>query len=145
MLVVPTGRTPFEVSLLGAAVAAGGTLTAAGTLPWPVSVAMPVAVQGVWQVALVVTGLVGLVGVYWRGELATGLAVELGALAGLGAVTCMYAIALIAVSGTAAVASAAFVAAVGVASWWRAAQIVRDLRRMARACSAGTTGGLGGG
>lgn len=144
-IVVTSGKTPFEVTILSATAAAGIALTLAGTRPRSVSEAMPTTVQVTWQAALVLTGVAGLVGVYWRGEVATGLGVELGALVGLGTATCMYTIALIAISGVQAIAAASFVSAIGVASWLRAAEIVRDLRRLARAGDADTTGGSEGG
>lgn len=131
--------------MLAASAAAGVALTVAGTRPLSVTATMPVVVQIPWQAALIFTGVVGLVGVYWRGSLWTGLGVELVAVIGLGTATCMYAIALIAVSGAHAIAAASFVSAVSVASWWRTAEIVRDLRRLARAGDADSTGGTVGG
>lgn len=124
-------RHPFEVALLGAATTAGVALLVVGR-PRSVTEAMPVLVQSVWEVALVLTGVVGLAGVYWRGHASVGLGIELGAMVLLGTATAMYAIALFAISGLQALAAGAFLAAIGAASWWRAGQIGGALRWVAR-------------
>lgn len=132
-IVVSTGRTAFEVPMLGAALVAGTTLVIVDMRPRSVAESMPPAVQDTWEVALIVAGLVGLIGAYWPGRLPTGLGAEMFAVIVLGTSTTMYAIALAAISGWEALAAGSFIAAVGVASWWRCAEIVRDLRRLVRA------------
>lgn len=134
---ITSGRHPFEVSFLVAALLCGLTLLVAGQRPASVTAAMPGLVQAAWEIGLVVAGLVGVAGVTWRGRLSTALGVELLGVTTLGTATTMYAIALYVVSGLAAIAAGAFVTAVAVASWWRVAQIVRDLRRVARAAESG--------
>lgn len=129
-VLVTRGRQPFEVTILVAAMACGLALLLADTRPASVAASMPVWLQSTWEVGLLVCGVAGLVGIWWPGALVSGLAVELGALFLLGALTAMYTIALFSVSAGQATAAGAFVAAVAVASWWRAGQIVRDLRRM---------------
>lgn len=123
---------PFEVAVLCAATVAGLALVASDNRPRSVAEAMPPLVQGSWEWALLVTGLVGLAGIYWPRSPLVGVAVELGALVLLGTSTLMYAIALYAISGAQALAAGSFVAAVGCASWWRAGQIIHDLRRLAQ-------------
>lgn len=123
--------------MLAAAAACGCALLVADARPRTVSESMPAMVQVIWEVGLLVCGLVGLVGVGWRGHPATGLGVELGALMLLGSSTAMYGIALFAVAGLQATAAGTFIAAVSAASWWRSTQIVRDLRRIALASAGG--------
>lgn len=135
-LLIISGRHPFEVTLLLAAVVCGsGLLLLADTRPRSVSVAMPGVVQATWEIGLVVCGLLGLVGIGWRGQLSTGLGLELGAIVLFGTTAGMYALAIFAISGRVGLAAGTFVAAVSAASYWRATQIVRDLRRLAQACA----------
>lgn len=136
-ILVTTGRTPFEVTILAAATTAGIALLAAGERPRSVAEAMPAAVQSIWEIALIVSGLVGLAGVYWPGPSVTGFGAELSAVVVLGTATAMYAIALFAISGLQALAAGAFIAAVSGASWWRAGQIWADLQRVLHANTGG--------
>jgi hypothetical protein len=129
---IVSGRDPFEVTFLVAALVCGIALVVSHRRPLAITAAMPVVVQEVWEVGLILVGIVGLLGIAWRGQFATGLGVELCSLVLLGTTTSMYSIALFAVSGTMALAAGSFITAVAVASWWRSAQIMRDLRRLAR-------------
>ncbi|MGI5149140.1 hypothetical protein ACQEVC_22710 [Plantactinospora sp. CA-294935] len=130
---VVSGRHPFEVTSLATAVVCGVLLVVLDSRPRSVSLAMPTLLEQVWAVGLIVTGIAGLSGVAWRGQPATGMGVELGALLSFGAVTGMYAIAVFVISGQPGLTAGLFIAAVAVASWWRCAQITRDLYRMAQA------------
>jgi len=123
--------------MLAAAFACGCALLAVDARPRTVTEAMPAIVQITWEVGLLVCGAVGLVGVGWRGHPATGLGVELGALMLLGSSTAMYGIALFSIAGLQATAAGAFIGAASAGSWWRSAQIVRDLRRIARVSAGG--------
>ncbi|WP_329108575.1 hypothetical protein OG792_07935 [Micromonospora sp. NBC_01699] len=134
-LMIISGRQPFEVTLLVAAAVCGTGLILIDTRPRSVSVAMPVVVQAIWEIGLIVGGMVGLLGIGWRGQLSTGLGLELGAVVMLGTTTGMYAIAVFAISGRAGLAAGTFIAAVSAASYWRGGQIIRDLRRLLRASS----------
>ena len=127
------GRDPFEVTLLVATLACGIALIISDARPRSVTSAMPALVELTWEWGLIVAGVVGLVAVLWRGDLAIALGVELGAMVLLGTTTSMYAIALFAVSGKAALAAGSFITAVAVAAWWRAAQILRALNALAEA------------
>ncbi|MFK3980471.1 hypothetical protein ACI2K4_08840 [Micromonospora sp. NPDC050397] len=131
-LPIISGRHPFEVTLLVAAVVCGSGLVLADARPRSVAVTMPEAVQAIWEVGLIVGGLLGLVGITWRGQLSTGLGLELGAIVLFGTTTGMYTIAIFATSGRAGLAAGTFVGAVSAASHWRSTQIVRDLRRLAQ-------------
>ncbi|MCX5066673.1 hypothetical protein OOJ91_12365 [Micromonospora lupini] len=136
---IASGRHPFEVAVLVAAVACGIALVVFDRRPASVSAAMPATVQTLWAAGLITAGVVGLVGVIWPGDLSTSMGVELIGMILLGTVTTMYAIALYFVSGGAAIAAGAFVIAVAVASWARCVQVVRDLRRVGRAAQKGHT------
>ncbi|WP_159104848.1 hypothetical protein [Plantactinospora sp. BB1] len=128
-----SGRHPFEVTSLATAVVCGVLLVVLDSRPRSVAVAMPTLLEQVWAVGLILAGVAGLCGVVWRGQPATGMGVELGALLAFGAVTGMYAIAVFVISGRPGLAAGLFIAAVAVASWWRCAQIARHLYRLARA------------
>ncbi|MFY1595500.1 hypothetical protein [Micromonospora sp. WMMD737] len=127
------------MAVLVAAVACGVALVATDRRPASVTAAMPATVQTLWEVGLVVAGVVGLVGICWSGTLSTSMGVELIGMILLGTVTAMYGVALYVVSGMAAIAAGAFVVAVAVASWARAVQVLRDLRRVGRAAQNGRT------
>jgi hypothetical protein len=133
-LVVNTGRHPFEVAFFIACVAVGVVLIVSGTSPRSASAAMPVVVQALWKAGLIVGGLSGLASAWvqkvniWRG-----LGLELFTTAILGSALAMYAVALFAVSGLAALAAGGFVTAFGVACWWRFGQILNDLRKINKA------------
>ncbi|GLY21708.1 hypothetical protein [Micromonospora sp. NBRC 101691] len=137
---VTTGRHPFEVAVLAAALLCGVALTITGLRPTSVTTGMPGTVQAIWQFGLIAAGGVGLAGVWWRGHLSVALGIELVGVATLGTVTTMYAIALYAVSGRQAIAAGAFVAGVAFAAWWRVAQIGVDLHRVTAAINAGSAG-----
>jgi hypothetical protein len=136
---VTTGRHPFEVAVLAAAAACGLTLMVSGVSPRSVAAAMPEFVQVLWQVGLLAGGIIGLVGTFWPGKLAAQLGAEAVGVMFLGSATTMYTIALFTVSGTQAIAAGAFVGAVALASWARAGQIARDLRKVAAATATGNT------
>ncbi|MGW4465377.1 hypothetical protein [Micromonospora sp. NPDC004704] len=131
-VMIVSGRHPFETTLLLAAIVCGSSLLVVDTRPLSVTVAMPLAVQATWEVGLIIAGLAGLVGIRWRGQLSTGLGVELGAIVLFGTTTGMYALAVFAITGLAGLAAGTFIAAASIASYWRCYQIIRDLRRLAR-------------
>lgn len=130
--ILVVGRNPFEAAILAASVTAGMALLVADERPRSVTEAMPPLLQDTWEIALIVAGVVGLAGVYWPGPPLVGVGAELSAVVLLGTATTMYDIALFAISGWQALVAGSFLAAVSVASWWRSALIIRDLRRLAR-------------
>lgn len=136
---IASGRHPFEVAVLIAAVACGIALVVSDRRPASVTASMNVTVQTLWQVGLIVAGVVGLVGLFWPGDLSTSMGVELIGMILLGTVTTMYGLALFVVAGWEAIAAGAFVVAVAVAAWARTAQVLRDRRRVGRAAQKGRT------
>lgn len=136
---VTTGRHPFEIAVLLAAVVCGIALIVTGVSTRSVATAMPGVIQGMWHVLLVAGGAVGLIGVLGQFRLEMRLGFEVAGVVVLGTAATMYAIALIAVSGSQAIPAGSFIAAVAVASWARAWQIVHDLRRAVAAANQGRT------
>lgn len=130
---VTTGRHPYEVAVHAAAVACGLALAVTDRLPRSAAEAMPDPVQALWVVLLIASGTIAITGAFWRGPAPTALRVEMAGVLLLGVGTSMYAIALVAISGEQATAAGSFLAGITVASWWRAGQIVGDLRRLAAA------------
>ncbi|MEU5567730.1 hypothetical protein [Micromonospora musae] len=126
-------RQPFEIAVLLAAPPCGFFLILLDVRPQSVTLAMPPPLQAGWETGLIVGGLVGLSGILWPGRLSTGLGIELAALLLLGSITGMYAVAIAAISGAQGVAAISFVVAVSAGSFWRSAQILLDLRHLARA------------
>jgi hypothetical protein len=130
---ITSGRHPYEVILLIASPVVASVLVLTNTQPTAVRVAMPVAVRAVWFALLIVAGAAGLTGVFWRGQVSASLSIEAIGVLVLGAAASMYAVGLLAVAGVGGAAAAGFVAAVAAGSWWRLAQIWRDLRKLDRA------------
>jgi hypothetical protein len=128
---IRSGRHPFQITLLAATFACGVAQLTVDARPRSVTTSMPILVQNLWEWGLLVVGIVGLLGTTWRGRLSTGLGIELGAMFILGTSTGMYAIALFAVSGKAALTAGSFITAIAVASGWRAVEILSDLRDLA--------------
>ncbi len=131
VIVTTGGRQPFEVAVLLAVLVCGIVLTVTGARPASVAVGMPATVQAIWEVGLILAGGVGLLGVFWPGTLVTSLGDAWCVVSVLGTVTTMYAIAMYAINGMAAIAAGAFVLGIAVASWWRAGQIGIDQYRIA--------------
>ncbi len=136
---VATGRHPFEVMILAAAAVAGTILLTMQLSPRSVASALHPIVQTVWTYELLIGGIVGLVGVFWPGNLYASLKVEATGLFVLAAAATMYTIALASVSGSQAITAGSFVGAIAVACWARVVQIAIDLRRATRAVKANTT------
>ncbi|WP_329102276.1 hypothetical protein OG792_23430 [Micromonospora sp. NBC_01699] len=130
---VATSWRPFEVTFMLAATACGIAMLTFAARMAPITDVMPVLTQTIWKASLVPVGILGLVGITWRGQLSTGMAMRLGSLILLGTATGMYTIAILTELGIAAMPSAAFVSAVPVAAWWRSGQITMDLVGLARA------------
>lgn len=130
---VTNGRHPYQVAIHAAAVVGGAALAVTDQVPRSAAETMPAPVQVLWVVLLIAAGIAAVVGAFWRGRAATGLRVELGGVLLLAGGTTMYAVALFAVSALQAVAAGSFLVGIATASWWRAGQILRDLRRLADA------------
>ncbi|MER7440367.1 hypothetical protein [Micromonospora avicenniae] len=133
-------RQPFEVAVLLAAPPCGLLLILLDVRPPSVTLTMDTPIQVLWELGLIVGGMIGLSGIIWPGRLATGLGIELAAVVLLGTITVMYAVALAAVSGRSGTAAISFILAVSAGSFWRAGQIIFDLRLLARASRTSGTG-----
>ncbi|MFG1955599.1 hypothetical protein [Micromonospora sp. NPDC048830] len=129
-----TSHRVYELAVLVTAPVCGVLLAVLDIQPRSVETAMPEAMQVFWEFGLIVVGVAGLVGMFWPGELGTGLGIELAVVLTLGAIAARYVVAVVAVAGGQAVVVASFVGAVTLGSWLRAAEIVRSLR-MLTACT----------
>lgn len=125
-------RRPFENAILITVPVCGLLLITLNVRPPSVEMAMPAPVRIGWELGLIAVGLGGLLGLLWPGRLSTGLGIELASMLLLGTLAGMYAVALAVMSGRMAVAATSFIAAVALGSWWRAAEILLDLRRLIR-------------
>ncbi|MEV0810306.1 hypothetical protein [Micromonospora sp. NPDC050200] len=132
-----TSHRLYEFVVFVTAPVCGVLLVALNVRPQSVEVAMPDAIKVCWEFGLIVVGVAGLLGMFWPGQLGTGLGIELAAVLMLGAIAAMYVVAVLAVAGGQAVVAASFVGAVAVGSWLRSAEIVRSLRLLIRLHQAG--------
>ena len=130
---VTNGRHPYEVAVHASAVACAVALLIVDEVPRSAAETMGPVVRVLWVCLLAAAGVAQLVGAFWRGSVDTALRVELGGVLLLASGTSMYAVALFAVSGIQALASGTFFAGIALGAWWRAAQIIRDIRRLGRA------------
>lgn len=136
---VSTGRNPFEVAILVAAVLAGVTTLVHGVPPRSVLATMSPLIQQVWQYELLGGGMLGLVGVWWPGKLFAALQLERIGVGVLGAATTMYAIGIAVYTGLAGVVAGSFVVAIALSCWARVVLITRDIHRADRATRTGCT------
>lgn len=127
---VAPGRHPFELATLLVAVFGGLAVVVSHHRPRSVTETMPPPVQVLWLTGLISAGVIGLIGTSWRGRLSTSLATELLSMILLGSATTMFTIALAAGGRADAIAAGAFIGGWALAAWWRAVQIVADLRRL---------------
>ncbi|MFC4090320.1 hypothetical protein ACFOYX_15925 [Micromonospora sp. GCM10011541] len=125
-------RRPFENAVLATAPVCGALLITLDVRPPSVEMAMPAPIRIGWELGLIAVGLAGLVGLSWPGRISTGLGIELASMLMLGTIAGMYAVAMAVMSGRLAVAAASFIIAVAVGAWWRAVEILLDLRRLVR-------------
>lgn len=139
LLEITTGRHPFQVATVAACPLAALAILITREHPPSLDAALPPPLADMWLVALAAGGVTGLVGAYWPRELDTGLLTEGSGVALLASMLTIYATALFLVNGSAAVASGAFLLAIAVAGWWRAAQIIADVRKVWRAQAEGLT------
>ncbi|MFG1955431.1 hypothetical protein [Micromonospora sp. NPDC048830] len=127
-----TSNRVYEFAVLATSPVCGVLLAAGDIRPHSVEVAMPGAIRLCWEFGLIAVGVAGLLGMFWPGQLGTGLGIELAAVLMLGAIAAMYVVSVLVVAGAQAVVAASFVGAVVVGSWLRAAEIVRSLRWLVR-------------
>ncbi len=129
---------PYEIAVLVAAALSGILILTLNVRPTSVQLSMPTPILIAWELGQIAVGVVGLLGILWPGRLSTGLGLELASVLVLGTITGMYAVAVLVVSGRNSVVAISFMMAVSVGSFWRAAQIVIDLRDLARVCESAT-------
>lgn len=127
---VTSGRHPYEVAVHISMVVCGIALAITDQVPPSATAAMQRPVQVMWIGLLILSGITATVGAYWRGVAQTGMRVELAGVLLLAGGAAMYAFALFIVAGLLALAAGSFVAGIAAGSWWRAGQIVTDLRRI---------------
>lgn len=132
-----TSQRMFEFAVLITAPVCGVLLSVLHVRPQSVELAMPHAMRVCWELGLIVAGVAGLLGMFWPGQLGTGLGIELAAVLMLGAIAAMYVVAVLVVAGEQAVVAASFVSAVALGSWLRSVEIVRSLRWLIRLHHAG--------
>lgn len=132
-LEITTGRHPFQVAIVGACLLSSLAIIATGYQPRSVARALPDAFLKIWLGALAVNSLIALGGMFWSRPLRRGLVAEAGGLIGLAAMTSVYSASIARLSGWDALGTGGLVLGIAVACWWRAGQIVRDVRRLNRA------------
>lgn len=128
---ITSGRHPFEVVALAAVLAIGVTIAIGQNQPVSVRHVMPGWVQLSWQALLILAGALGLLGVWWPGQLDTSLAIESAAMVALGSVTTMYALTVFGYGGLNGIASGVLVSGYAMSAWWRLVQISRERKRAA--------------
>lgn len=129
---ITTGRHPFEVAVMVASVFVGLVMVLTDITPRSASQTMSPAVLAMWEGLLIVSGVVALAGIFWRGKLETSLRVEMaGTLLMAGGIS-MYAVALL-FFGSQALVAGGYCVALAAGAWWRSVQIAKDLRRVANA------------
>jgi len=128
-VVIVAGRSrPHELLLLGWSLLSGISYLLGAPPPGSITALMPAWEIHAWAAGLLVSGLVGLVGCWWRGNHALGLGLESGGLLiGSGALL-LYTVAAFSVGGWRALFAAGLVATWLAANLWRVGQIRRDLR-----------------
>lgn len=128
MIILRSGRSPFELYLLAACVLSGlSGLVAPASSAGAVSRLLPHWIVIIWSSGLVIGGSVSITGVLLRGV--RSLLVERIGLIALAGFAVTYSAAAIAVAGLAATFASLFVAAFGAACVGRFWQIGRDLKR----------------
>lgn len=132
-LQIASGRQPFQVAVMAASVFLGLTLTITDEIPNSAQQTMHRAVLACWVAMLTAGGLTALAGTIWRGAFRTALRIETSGVLLVAGAASMYSIAVFAVSGWRALIAGGYVAAIACGAWWRAWQLGRDVRKLARA------------
>jgi len=132
-----TSQRVFELAVLITAPVCGVILAALQVRPQSIELTMPYVIRVCWEFGLIVVGVAGLLGMFWPGQLGTGLGIELAAVLMMGAIAAMYVVSVLVVAGEQAVVAASFVGAVALGSWLRSVEIVRSLRWLIRLHHAG--------
>jgi len=131
MVILRSGRSPFEIFMLAACVLAGiaGLITPRASSN-AISMLLPDWQLIAWYWGLVVSGSIGLLGI--AGKRATALLVERIGLATLSCLTLAYSIAVVDAAGLRGAFAAGITAAFAVACVGRCWQIGADLKLVSR-------------
>ena len=128
MVILRSGRSPFELFLLGACVISGlAGLVAPTSTSSALAHLLPTWVVMAWSAGLVIGGVVSITGVLMRGL--TALLVERIGLVGLAGFSVLYSAVIVAELGLRATFTALFIAAFAAACVGRFWQINRDLNQ----------------
>lgn len=131
IVVVHSGRNPFQLWMLSACVLSGVVgLTGPGENSSAISRLLPGWETTAWYVGLAAFGLIGLFG-----AVRNNLLIERVGMAGLSTLALLYAVGVVAVAGTRGLFAALLIAAFAAACVTRFLQINRDLRVLARAAT----------
>lgn len=133
ILTITTGRHPFQVAIVAACPLVAITVLLSSREPRSLDNALPAGFVNVWLAAIAVNGLITLAGMYWRHPYGYGLMTECGGIIGLGAMVTVYCFAIAALAGLDALASGGLITGIAIACWWRAIQLIRDIRRLRHA------------
>lgn len=114
--------------LLGLCLLSGVSYLAGARAPTSVEAVMPDWLVAAWKVALVIAGLVGIVGNLWPGDLGTALLVRLSGQLLASGPGAAFSIAAFAYAGQPALFAGGLVAAWAVACLWTARHLAQDLR-----------------
>jgi hypothetical protein len=128
---IASGRQPFQIAIMVASLFLGLTLAVSDEIPNSAQKTMHGAVIATWIVMLISAGILSLVGIFWKGAFRTALRLELAGVLLLAGGASMYVVALFSVSGWAALIAGGYVTAIALGSWWRAGELVRDVRKLA--------------
>ncbi len=130
IIVVTGSRRPHELLLLAFSLIAGLAFLLGAPRPASMGDSMGDWFTTLWAFGLLFTGLIGLVGSFWRGSVARGLLLERSAML-LGAGAAMgYAIQVYSTNGGRSLFAAGFCFFWALANVARAVQISNDLRSM---------------
>lgn len=131
-IVVVSRGGEHEAVLLGTSILVGVGMLAVAPAPTSVLALMPAPVVTVWAIAWVVSGLVGAVAVFWRGDVARGLLIERAALVLNSAAVGLYATTVFIAAGWRAWVAGLFLAGWTVANLVRAWRIGREVKHLER-------------
>lgn len=129
--VVLVSRTAaHEVLFLLASVVLGAAYTFGTPAPASVAATQPLWVIRAWAVGMILSGVFGLAGCFWRTNIARALLLERSGMYFGAATMLVYTVSLFGYAGWRAIGSGVFFGFWAVANLWRAFQISRDLGRL---------------
>lgn len=126
-------RKPHEILLLVLALLSGVSLLAGPAEPDSMRQELPPFVPTAWAVVLLVSAILGLGGILWRGNPIRGMLIERGALRMQAGMVLIYGAVLISYAGWSAVISGGAALAWCLANLWECRLITQDLRHILKA------------